>query len=100
MLRGPVHRSRPAQQWALTVREWRRSGMKASAFCRARGVTLKTFEWWRWALLSGRASAAAVRLVTDQSSPAPLGGAPTAQKAPTFVEVLPRSPRASREVAQ
>ena len=100
MVRGDVHRPRAAQDWAVTVREWRRSGLKASAFCGERGLALKTFEWWRWALKSGRSRAAAPVPSTKFSScvsPARLEGAPTA---PAFVEVLPRSPSAPQVAAQ
>lgn len=100
MVRGDVHRARPAQEWAVTVREWRRSGLKASAFCRERGLALKTFEWWRWALKSGRSRAAAPPPATKLSSslsPARLAPAPAA---PAFVEVLPRLPSAPHVAAQ
>lgn len=99
--RGTFHQPRQAREWAVTVREWRRSGMKASAFCHARGLTLKTFEWWRWALLSGRTRSAAARPVTDQqsSSAAPVSAVP-ARTPPAFVEVLPSAPRARREITR
>lgn len=41
---------RSAGKWAQIVGEWRRSRQQTSAFCRAHGLTLKTFQWWRWAL--------------------------------------------------
>lgn len=43
---------RSAKQWGEIVGEWQQSGQKAGDFCRARGLALKTFQWWRWDLIS------------------------------------------------
>jgi hypothetical protein len=97
MVRGDVQRPRAAQEWAVTVREWRRSGLKASAFCRERGLTLKTFEWWRWSLHARRPRAGASRLMDRLLSSAPPASVGPARIAPAFVEVLPKSPPALQE---
>ena len=100
MVRGDVHQPRAAQHWAVTVREWRRSGLKASAFCQERGLALKTFEWWRWALKSGRSSAAAPPPSTKLSSSVSSAQSQPAPIAAAFVEVLPRSPSAPQAAAR
>lgn len=98
MVQGGVHRPRSAQAWAVTVREWRRSGLKASAFCRERGLALKTFEWWRWALKSGRSRTGARQMMGSFQSPTSVVGGTRPRPAPLFVEVLPPEPPVSRAI--
>lgn len=40
------------EQWAKRMRSWERSGLTRVAFCRARGLSLHTFDYWRRALRS------------------------------------------------
>lgn len=48
-------------QWVKRLRSWERSGQTRAAFCRARGLNLHTFDYWRRALRS--ASTALVPVV-------------------------------------
>jgi len=41
---------RSAVEWARIVADWRRSRRTTRESCGARGLTVKTFQWWRWAL--------------------------------------------------
>lgn len=89
-VRGVVQGRRSAYDWAASVREWRGSGQSAGAFCGARGLSLKTFKWWRWALRVGRARVSAGsrrgRAVDSLALPAATTGARAS--APAFVEVV------------
>lgn len=37
-------------EWAKVVTAWQRSGLAATEFCRRRGLSRRTFGWWRWRL--------------------------------------------------
>lgn len=41
---------RSADVWKRLVQEWSRSRQVTREFCQARGLSMKTFQWWRWAL--------------------------------------------------
>jgi len=45
---------RGAKKWALLIQECQRGGIEPRVFCKERGLSLKTFQWWRWALANGR----------------------------------------------
>jgi len=89
-----LERPRSAEAWSQVVQEWRRSRQITREFCRTRGLTVKTFQWWRWALTAcgGRPPVrrhgppADVRGpsagVADRMPPAPV---------PAFIEVVPRA---------
>ncbi len=34
-------------RWAKRVEAWERSGQSQRAWCKAEGVSLSTFQWWR-----------------------------------------------------
>lgn len=98
-VRSVVQGRRSAFDWAASVHEWRRSGQSAGTFCCARGLSLKTFKWWRWALQVGRARVSAGprrrRAVGSLALPAATTGARAS--APAFVEVVrePTEPQRS-----
>lgn len=85
---------RSAQDWSGLVVEWRRSQQITREFCQARGLSVKTFQWWRWALESrGRHPHQRPPCRQDEtSSPATCAAVQTVQAAvPAFIEVVQRA---------
>ena len=39
-----------AAEWSERVEEWRASGQPAEQFCRGRGYSARTLQWWSWQL--------------------------------------------------
>jgi hypothetical protein len=85
---------RGAHWWAPVVEEWAHSGLRARAFCAGRGLSLKTFEWWRWALRSGRRQTPSPRKRTA-TGPRRETGSPGTTVG--FLEVLPAVHRRAME---
>ncbi len=86
--------TRSARQWSRIVEQWRRSHQPTGEFCRARGLTVKTFQWWRWALRTqGHHPGSASRslLVDNSQSRSSSAIVPSAQPSvPAFIEVVQR----------
>lgn len=59
-----------AKRWVAQVEAWQRSGMTQAAFCRARGLSVKSFGYWRRKQAQGLApSQALVPIVVDATVP-------------------------------
>ena len=57
------------QEWRWRIRQWKRSGLKVSAFCRRYGLTEARFYAWRRMLTqrdAGRAAFVPVRVLADK----------------------------------
>ena len=48
--------TRKRRDWQSTIADWRRSGESQVDYCRARGITIGTFRWWKSQLDRGRIS--------------------------------------------
>jgi len=89
---APIN-ARSAREWRGIVDEWHRRGGSAREFCLARDLSLKRFEWWRWAL-KARGDSPHRRAPRPQAAPAclPDGCTPEPHAAvPPFVELVRRS---------
>lgn len=64
--------------WAAEVAAWRKSGTNATEFCRRRGLSRKTFSWWRWKL----------------------GASPSSAVATAFVAITPKEPESAMSVVE
>lgn len=62
------------EAWAKQIAAWRRSGRDATEFCQRRGLSRKTFSWWRWRLGVGAGGTAGAFVpVTAKAPSAPPG---------------------------
>jgi hypothetical protein len=88
---GP-QRPRSAQVWSRVVDDWHRSRQIASDFCLTRGLSLKTFQWWRWALATygGRPPYQTGAPPSDSPGRSAVGAAKTLHQVPAFIEVVQR----------
>lgn len=89
---GPERR-RSAQAWSFVIQDWRRSRQIAREFCQARGISLRTFHWWRWALAAhgGRPAHRTDGRPSDGPSRSAVASTQTSQlQVPAFIEVVPR----------
>lgn len=91
---GATTPGRSARQWAGIVEQWRRSHQPTGEFCHARGLMVRTFQWWRWALSTQRRhpGSASQRPQDDNSqSRSSSAVVPTPQASvPAFIEVVQR----------
>lgn len=84
---------RSSREWSRIVEDWRKSGQITREFCRDRDLSLKTFQWWRWAL-EARGTRPHDRSNRGGSHLAPRKSAPvvtplrSADSVPAFVEVI------------
>lgn len=63
--------SKKAKRWLAQVDAWQRSGTTQAAFCRARGLSVKSFGYWRRKHVQGVAPAQAlVPILVDAAVPA------------------------------
>jgi transposase len=81
-------RHTPLLERRRLIEAWRTSGLSARAFAEQRGIAPETFRRW---LGEADGSASTVR-------PTTAGSAPSAERAPRFLEVVPSGP--SPEVAR
>jgi hypothetical protein len=60
-----------AKRWLAQIDAWQRSGMTQAAFCRARGLSVKSFGYWRRKQVQAEApSQALVPIMVDAAIPA------------------------------
>lgn len=88
--RSPTPR-RSAEDWTRIVEQWRSSKVSARTFCRGRGLLFKTFEWWRWALLTRGGSPHRQSLARPSKSALPARVSPSVALTPAFIEIVPPS---------
>jgi hypothetical protein len=87
--------ARSAEEWSRLVEEWQRARVTPAKFCRARGLSAKTFQWWRWALLTRGASPhrhsplQPSRARRSLTSTRPSSSSPAL---PAFIEIVPSAP--------
>lgn len=89
---------RSAQEWGGIVEEWRCSQQTTRSFCRAHGLAVKTFQWWRWALKSRvRRSHGHPACQLDKPSSSPMSAVVQTVQAgvPAFIEVAQRTAKPS-----
>jgi len=86
--RSPAPR-RSAEDWARLVEQWCSSKMSARKFCRARGLSFKTFEWWRWALLTRGGSPHRQSPARPSKSALSARVSPSVALTPAFIEIVP-----------
>lgn len=86
--RSPAPR-RSAEDWTRIVEQWCSSKASAREFCRARGLSFKTFEWWRWALLTRGGSPHRHSPARPSKSALPLRVSPSVALTPAFIEMVP-----------
>lgn len=53
-------------EWAKRVKEWKASGLTATAFGERAGTTPKKLYWWSWALRRGEKPADGARTMVSQ----------------------------------
>lgn len=85
---GPL---RSAGEWSRLVEDWRRSRKITREFCQARGLSVKTFQWWRWALTKHGGCAARRSRRAPVNSPVPTATVvvqASPPRVPAFIEVV------------
>ena len=90
----PPASPRGAEEWARVIEDWRRTEPQPATrkFCRDRGLTVKTFQWWRWALLRrGSSPHRASSLLMATSSPSAARSSEHAVATPAFIEIVAAS---------
>lgn len=94
--------ARSAEEWSRLVEEWQRARVTPAKFCRARGLSAKTFQWWRWALLTRGASPhrqsplQSLRACKSVTSTRSSSNSPAV---PSFIEIVPSAPPSASATA-